>query len=484
MKGLVLHVSSLQADWAVLGGFRRALLDLRASGKQVVAYLATGGGDKELYLASAADHVSLSPAGWLTLGGIASHQFYLRGLLDALGVQVQANAQGDYKTAAESLTSTTMSAPQKEQLQAIVDGRQALLSAALAEKVGAADKATELFTKVALGPEQACECGLAQSVAYEERLPVVLGETVKDSRWALSEGAFRAQRHRPTWRPLRTPPYLGIVALRGAIRQGGSWSSTGIHLRSTVALLRAARADKTLAGVVLYVDSPGGSALVSDLIHHEVERLAATKPVVAFFGAVAASGGYYIAAPCKRIVATPETLTGSIGVVSVRPVIAELLRRLHVHPQTIKGAPHADMMALSRAMTAEELEILDKESKVIYERFLAVVASGRRMERDEVVPLAGGRVWTAGAALERRLIDSLGDLPTAVDVLRELVGGTRELRAKLYNPRLPARPGVEGLDPTELSERLLAHLLPHVPGWDWLLASQERVALFCPWAQM
>jgi protease-4 len=217
-----------------------------------------------------------------------------------------------------------------------------------------------------------------------------------------------------------------------------------------------------VAGVVLHVDSPGGSALASDLIHREVERLKERKPVVACFGDVAASGGYYVAAGADAVVAQPLTITGSIGVVSARLVIEPLMQRFGVSVDTIRKAPHADMLRRPGKLAAVEQAILEREIDSFYQTFVGVVAKGRGRPHGDIEPLARGRVWSGLDAKERGLIDRFGGLDTAIDeVKRRLEGkiserGRKDLDARVFRVRRwelpPAEPKLEEAAAAVLSE--------------------------------
>jgi protease-4 len=216
-----------------------------------------------------------------------------------------------------------------------------------------------------------------------------------------------------------------VLVLQGPI--GEVTSSRSIGLKSTSAALAKLAERRDVCGVVLYIDSPGGSALVSDLLHREVQRLAERKPVVAWLGNVAASGGYYLAVAANRIVARPCTLTGSIGVISAHLVAEGLLTRAGVRNEVVKLTPHADLAALSRPLSARERELLLAESERCYERFLDVVSWGRNLPRERVAELAQGRLWSGRDAHARGMVDSLGGYDAALEALRGLLSpGTRE----------------------------------------------------------
>lgn len=425
VRGLVLVWSPLRCGWNVAGALRRSVLALRGQDKEVVVYLPKGGGDRDLYVATAADRVFVSPGSSLDLLGCATEQLYVPELLGRVGVGVQVNAQGDFKTAAERFVAQEMSSFQREQLVALLQSRQDLLCEGLAQKMGKEHSPAQLFEEVWLSPERAREVGLVDAACYEDALPRKLGQEALGARWAVTAQAYRGMHGQSPLRALRGGQVLARLDLRGMIREGAGRRAGiggGIGLGDTVANLRSLAENRQVAGVLMCVDSPGGSALVSDLIHHEVVQLAARKPVVAFFGGVAASGGYYIAAPCQQIIASPETMTGSIGVVSMRVMIEELLRKLGVRSQVVQTAPHADMMRLTRGWTAEEMALVERESQRIYHRFLQVVTEGRQLDFEHVRSCAGGRVWTAVAAKERGLVDEVGDLDVALRTLRREAG--------------------------------------------------------------
>jgi protease-4 len=186
--------------------------------------------------------------------------------------------------------------------------------------------------------------------------------------------------------------------------------------------IRRAREDKRVLGVILHIDSPGGSALASDRMHHELVRLAKEKPLVACMANVAASGGYYVAVAAHTIVAQPTTITGSIGVVAARLVLEPLLERLGVSTEVVKRGAHADLMMPTRPLTSEEREVLQRELEGVYRAFVGVVAEGRKRTFEEIDALAQGRVWSGADAHARGLVDELGGFDTALDLVRARIG--------------------------------------------------------------
>jgi protease-4 len=216
---------------------------------------------------------------------------------------------------------------------------------------------------------------------------------------------------------------LGVVEVHGPIvgRPRLDFAEVASE-ESIVAALRAARASPTVRGVVLHIDSPGGSAVASDRIHHEVTRLAEVKPVVAYLSNVAASGGYLIAVAANRVVAQPQTVTGSIGVVAARFVVGPLLERLGVFTDVVKRGARADLFSPSRRLDESERAMFERELDMFYRAFLGAVARGRKKPVEEIEPLAEGRIYSGTDACARGLVDHLGGFDRALHELRELLG--------------------------------------------------------------
>jgi protease-4 len=239
---------------------------------------------------------------------------------------------------------------------------------------------------------------------------------------------YFAFKERRLFRPLRRRPYIAIVAIKGAISETGA--PTG-RRASIVSALRRARRDRRALGVLLWVDSPGGSAEASDLIHREVVRVKEKKPVVAYFGEVAASGGYYVAAHVDSIVAQPLTITGSIGVVSARLLAKELLERVGIRTEVLRTGPHADLFSPHRTLTDDERGLMNRELDAFYDSFVGLVADGRGRPVEEIEPLARGRVWLAADAHRLGLIDELGGMDLALDLLKARIDVAPRLRERL-----------------------------------------------------
>lgn len=412
--GLLLVIDPLEVGWATAEAIRAVLEPLRAAGKQTVAYLPRGGGPKELFVALGCDRIVISPPASLLLPGLTAAGTYAAKLLERLGIRVERFARREYKTAYENLERDSMSEGQRYQLTAIVSG----LGRAMDEALGA----RSMPARAALEERGWADAawleaqGVVAARLYEDELPRFLGLDPKKERFvpAGTYLAYASQRFLPR---LRRRDQIAVIPLHGVIGEGSGPGGT----EKTIAALRHAAVDKRTKAVVLHVDSPGGSALGSDLVHREVQRLARRKPVVASFGDVAASGGYYVAAPAHAIVARGSTLTGSIGVIAARPSLAGALEKLGLVRETVGGAPHETFFDLARPLDPATRAVFEREIDVSYGRFVEVVAEGRKRDATEIEPLARGRVYLGRAAAELGLVDGLGGLPEALERARSLV---------------------------------------------------------------
>jgi protease-4 len=456
VRGLVLTVKSVRAGFATSASLRAVVARARAAGKRVVVHLPQGGGTRETYAAMSADRVLLGPTAGLAPVGLLASARYLRGALDRAGLVPEVHARGRYKTAGERIERTSMSAAEREQVDAVLDRAHGELVRAIADgrKVDE-DRARALVDGAPYTGAEAVSAGLVDDIAYEDELPARLAEGGKKPPVRDADGYLRA---RTSLRPgaLRSRGVIAVVRVHGTIAGGGGlpFRSMAVDER-VISAIRIARASPVVRGVVLHVDSPGGGALASDRIHHELVQLALEKPLVACMGNVAASGGYYVAAPAHAIVAQPTTITGSIGVIAARVVIDPLLARLGVATEVLQRGAHARLLDPFLPLGDEDRAALDRELEQIYRAFVAVVATGRHRPVDEIEPLAQGRVWTGADAHAHGLVDMLGGFEDALEVVRARIGrGADRLRVVVVRP--PRKP-FPVLDPPERkAARLLA----------------------------
>lgn len=478
VAGLLVVLNGMRGGFATATSLRQAIARARAAGKRVVVHLPQGGGTKEAFVAVAADRVLLGPAASLAPVGVLASTRYVRGALDRTGVVPDVYARGRFKTAAERIERTSMSDAQREQVDALLDRVHAELTSAIVEgrHLDAAG-ARALVDGAPYMGDEAVAAGLADGVAYEDE---VCARLAGDGGKPAIRDAGAYLRARTALRPaaLRGRSVVGVVQVHGAIAGGSALPFASVAAdERVIAAIRLARANPRVRGVVLHVDSPGGSALASDRIHHELVQLAREKPLVACMGDVAASGGYYVAVAAHEIVAQPTTVTGSIGVIAARLVLEPLLGRLGVTTEVLARGAHARMLDPFLPLGDAERQALERELEHTYRTFVGVVATGRRRAPEEIEALAQGRVWVGADAHTHGLVDRLGGFEDAVDAVRARIGrGAGKLRLAVLRP---PRNGFPVLDPPKAAVAQVTSALAEMLGVDVsvlaLLAGRERV---------
>lgn len=455
-KGLLLRLGDAALSWKSAAQIHQLLSELRAANKEVITWIAHGAANREYLAVSAARQIWALPAAMFAPVGVASSGLFLKETLDRLGVRFEVRAAGKYKSAPDALTRVDRSEADREQTSAIVDRIDAALSSAIARGRGISE--SEAIAKIDGAPtsgKRAVELGLIDALVYDEDVPrqlAPLTESKKPPELVDAREYLVKRRPKPIVR--RRGKVVSIVEVHGSIvERGGPWGEAMGNAmateRAVVADLRAAGLSKQVAAVVLHVDSRGGSVVASDAMLGAVRRLNEEKPVIACFGDVAASGGYYVACGARAIVASPLTITGSIGVFAMMPTWPELSARLGLHPDVIKNRRHASLFDPWRAPSEEERAHGQAEVEGMYEAFLAHVATARKKDRDWAHALAQGRVWMAEDAKERGLVDGLGGLNEAIERAKAEVKARFEDDPRLIRAKKPLpRP-----DPPEEEEK-------------------------------
>lgn len=464
VSGVVIKMSHLQAGWAICQSLRSILLEIRALGKELTVCLTEGGGMPEFYVASAASKITMTPYSSVSLKGMSVSTPYLRSFLNHYGIEVDVFSQGTYKTAAEPLVRDGMSDAQKEQLSSILQSLHEEVAQALVHgRKLDRSSVDEVFTQGLSSAEEAFASKIVDQLAYYDQI------VPEDDKQYMSWNRFARWHHVRFWRRLRSESTIAVIALSGTIVDKATPSGVRkrvIEPQSTSKLLKLARTEPRIKGVVLKIDSPGGSAASSDLIHRQVTLLAEKKPVVAYFSNVAASGGYYIATAASTIVAQGTTMTGSIGVFAIRPRVTHLLEKQRIYFETMKTAPSADLFSPLRPPTEQEKERIRAHVRATYDRFIQVVSEGRKISKEEADQHAQGRVFLGVEAKNRGLVDQIGDLKSAVDAVREKLPE----KEKNIPISLLAKPaGLEELSSLAYSSVLLNELLSSKPlfyAWD------------------
>ena len=438
ITSVIVKPSGSGALWAKVQEVRDAVLDFRRSGKPIVAYLEYGG-EQEYYLATACDKVFLMPSATLDLTGMASYELFLRGTLDKIGAFPDALHIGEYKTASNALTEKTYTPAHREMAESLNTDlfEQLVRGIADGRKKSEADVKT-LIDHGPFLPEDALRAGLIDDLAYEDEL---------DDKVKLGSGKLRyveMNEYRQVSASslgLNRGPKIAVIYATGIIASGRSaFDTTGgqvVGSETLVEYLRKARGDSSIKAIVLRVDSPGGSALASDVIWREVLLTKNQKPLIASMSDVAASGGYYISMPAHAIVAEPSTLTGSIGVVLTKFVIDGTLKKLGMNMEGVSQGKYANMYSPVRPFSPEERVRMLESMQATYDTFVEKAAMGRNTTPERIDAIAQGRVWTGRQAKEIGLVDELGGLDRAVALAKQRakIAQDTEVELVIYPPK-------------------------------------------------
>jgi len=441
LEHVLVIIGGIEASWPALESLRAALDEVVESGKRLTAFLPDGGSAREYYLACAASEIYTAPASALMLTGLGVESTYFAHALEKVGAKAQVVAAGRFKSAGEVFVRRSMSQENTEVVGEILDDVEDLLleSATQARRLGP-DRARELLGGGPYGPEEALRLGLIDGVCYGDSFGAKLAREGERRAVIRPYDSWRRGRVR---REIRWPwerSILPIVEVHGVIVDGqGPGLSGVVGAKSLVKLLNGLRHNRQVNGVVLHIDSRGGTVLGSDQIRRSVERLAQKKPVVAFMDGVAASGGYMVAAAAHQVVTERTTLTGSVGVIAAKITAGGLLERLGLHRSSIIRGKNSSFGSATAPWTASERTAMRSLIDEYYRYFVDVVARGRRMPVDQIETAAHGRVWTGRRAVEIGLADHLGGLGLAVETAREAMGGGKRARVVPMRPKAPRR---------------------------------------------
>lgn len=416
IKGIYIQVSLMPNNYATLKEIRDELILFKQSKKFIIAY-GEMIDEHGFYIASVADKVYLNPTGTLLLDGFSYTSTYYKGMLDKLGVQVELIRHGKFKAAGEPFIAERMSDENRRQIESFMGSiyDDFITSIAVSRKKSADEVKNICNQLLVQTPEDALRLGLVDGLKYADEIDAQLHElsdtkakdkisfvSLGEYKNIASEGKFTADNK------------IAVIYAEGEIVDGvGNEGQVGSV--ETAAAIAKARKDSAVKAVVLRINSPGGSALASDVIWREVVLTQKVKPVIASMGAVAASGGYYIAAPASTIFAEPNTITGSIGVFGMTVNADKLLReKLGLKFEKVKFGEYADLGSADRAMTPAEKVIMQRMIDRIYNDFIKRVADGRKLTIEQVDSIAQGRVWAGTDAKRIGLVDEFGGLKEAI----------------------------------------------------------------------
>lgn len=474
---------------------RAALIDFKQSGKFVVAYN-EGYSQGLYYLASVADKVYLHPEGHFSWIGMAQTSIFFKGALDKLGLNAEAIRPTvcKYKSAVEPYIRKEMSKENKAQMQTMVDDMWGVLVSSIAESRQLdAKKLMQLADKLEVTqPEDALKHGLVDALIYEDEMNDKFAEygveKGTDGEYnIISLGEYMTLA--PVL-PKFGAPAVGIIYAEGQIFDGAG-EDDNIYSANLVEVVKKARKDKDVKAVVLRVNSPGGSALASDVIWRELELLRKEKPVIVSMGSYAASGGYYISAGADAIIADKLTLTGSIGVFGLLLEGENMLnKRLGVTSDVVKTGQAADFGANVMGVGIRKISDLERKTLLrsvdkVYETFTTKVSNGRNLPMDKVLDLAQGRVWSGVRAVELGLADANGGLGTAIAVAADKAGIVDNFRVtEVLEELSPMAQMMQQLNMQVKSYFLDAETLEAVEYYNALKRelTREGVQAYCPYA--
>ena len=419
IRGVLFEPRGLDIGWGKMEEIHDDIVQFRKSGKPVITYL-RGPTAREYYLAAATDKIFISPEDSLDLKGLAAESLLFKQTLDKLGVNAEVIHAGKYKDAGDMLTRTSMTPETREQLNAILDQYYGNLIATVAE--GRKKQPDAVRALIDDGPflaKDAVSDGLIDSLGYEDQAVGEMQSRLKQSELKrISANAYVKGQNSVTAGGRR----VALIVGQGMITAGtGNETADDEGFTGTgfIKLLKQVENDSSIQGVIMRIDSPGGDAVASDNILHEARNLSKKKPLVISMGDEAASGGYYVASTGDPIIAYPNTLTGSIGVIFAKFTLHGLFDKVGVDEQLLTRGRYADIDSEYQPLSDAARQKLSGQIDAFYQAFVGNVADGRKKPYDQIEPLAQGRVWTGAAAKGNGLVDQLGGLDRAVEVLKQ-----------------------------------------------------------------
>ncbi len=423
IRALVVEVAGIDNGLATAEELHDLIRRVRESGKRVIAILGgESAGVRDYLVASAANEVICNPEMLFTMLGVSAGGVFLKRAFEKLHIQVQTLQYKEYKGAAETFNRESMSGPLRESLQAIVgDWRQVLIDRVARARKLAPDQVAELVGRGFMSAAEARAAGLVDREGYLEDIRAEFDPEGKNKKFI---GLARYLRHATYVNEGGDRHRIAVVCGVGPVVSGDpSMAGDFISPSTTGVQIERASRDEDVAAIVFRINSPGGSAVGSDLVWRAVRAAQKRgKPVVVSMGDVAGSGGYYVAACADAIVAQASTITGSIGVVHAKFDVSSLMNQLGVNIERAKSHPVSDALSPTRAMTEAELRQLDGVIGHLYGNFTGKVAEGRKLDAEATENLARGRVWSGTAAKANGLIDEVGGMARAVEIAREKAG--------------------------------------------------------------
>ena len=420
IAGIYIESGLLSSGSASLEAIRRSLIDFKESGKFVVAY-ADNFTQGNYFLCSVADKVFLNPQGILELTGLASQTLFYKGLMDKVGIEMQIFKVGTYKGAVEPFMLDKLSEANREQIQSYISTIWDNIAEGIAESRGISVNDINHYANEGLffaDPVKTVECGFIDELKYKPEVEAYVKELAGQNGEKL-RSANLAQMKTLKASPTKNAPEIAVLYAEGEIKAQTPGNFYDIEQSITEKMadeLIKLKNNDDVKAVVFRVNSPGGSAYISEQIWRQVVELKKVKPVVVSMGNVAASGGYYISCAANKIIAEPNTLTGSIGIFGMFPNAKELTDKIGVNFDVVKTNKYADFGMLTRPMNDGEKGLMQMYVNNGYDLFLTRCSDGRGISKEDLDKIAQGRVWTGSKAKELGLVDELGGLDKALDI--------------------------------------------------------------------
>jgi protease-4 len=434
IKGIILKISGIQTGFSKIEDIGAMLTDFRKSGKKVLAFIESGG-LREYYLASFADRISVLKGWDLIIYGLASEAVFLKNTLTKLGIQAEMYHVGDYKTAANMFTENKMTPSHKESIQTLLDDIYASVLDGISKRRHIKFETLKgLFQESPLTNQDYQKNGLIDDSIFEDEI----FDRMK-AKYKIVD--FNIYKETSSPKPFRGKKKIAVIFASGEIHLGKSgngdspfFSSKMLGSETLVSQLDSVRRNPDFKAAVLRIDSPGGSALASEVIRRKIELFRDKKPLVISMSDLAASGGYWISTSGSIILALPQTITGSIGVVGGKFVLKGLYDMIGMNKEILKTSKYADMFSDYKLFTQDEKDKLMTLMEKVYVTFLKIVSQSRHIKVAEVEKIARGRVWSGKAAEKLKLIDRFGGILDALDEAKKLakIPKSEEIGIRIY----------------------------------------------------
>ena len=481
VKAVVVEPSGLTAGWAKLEEIRQDLVQFRKSNKPVYAYLRTPN-TRDYYVALAADRIYSGPEEPLMLKGLRAEMMYFKKTLDKLGANVEVEHAGKYKDFGDMFTRSDMSPETREVMTSVVDDLYGNLVAKIAEsRKKSAQEVLDIIDQGPFTAKQALKVGLLDELSFEDEMWGALKNKLASSGELVKLSGEKYLKVPPSTVGLQGKSRVALVIGEGDIVRGGP-DDNGADESSLTSygfdkILAQVTNDSSIKGVVVRIDSPGGEVTASDDIWRQMNLLSKKKPTVISMSDLAASGGYYMAMTGDPIVAYPGTLTGSIGVVFGKPNIRGLYEKLGITKDAIQRGKHADIDSDYTALTPEERDKLRQGIDESYQEFLSKVATARHHTTSEIDQVAQGRVWLGSQAKAHGLVDELGGLDTAIELVKKKanIPSGEQITLVTYPPRRNVLDILMKKSQEDMMEAKLSQVFGKIPFRAWMKGGYLRV---------